>query len=207
MWPTLGQIDFLHSLHSQIQTIVVSDTLHVNANRIDFKMSMCSWSERLKVNVRRNVMYFRKSRVCSKRMICKKWTAVSHSTSVEAEIVSLDADLRLEGIPVRNVSDMVFDVLEFVIGRNVMINIKNTKDEIMTGQENNRQYWLCYSERKVPVSRYSVAPTKTMIRRSRWWSKKTEVRPWHTSLGLTAWIWTDRLIEQACILEYKWHTL
>ena len=41
---------------------------------------------------------------------CKKQTAVSHSSS-EAEIVSLDAALRLEGLPCLDLWDLVIDVL------------------------------------------------------------------------------------------------
>ena len=43
-------------------------------------------------------MHFRKSHVCANMWICKKQTSVSHS-STEAEIISLDAGLRMDGIP------------------------------------------------------------------------------------------------------------
>ena len=42
---------------------------------------------------------------------CKKQTAVSDS-STEADIISLDCGLRLEGIPTLNMWDIVIDVLE-----------------------------------------------------------------------------------------------
>ena len=41
---------------------------------------------------------------------CKKQTAVSHSSS-EAEIIALDAALRLEGLPALNFWELVIDVL------------------------------------------------------------------------------------------------
>ena len=42
---------------------------------------------------------------------CKKRTAVSHN-STEAEVISLDAGLRLEGIPALDVWDIEIDVFE-----------------------------------------------------------------------------------------------
>ena len=43
-------------------------------------------------------MYFRQSYICSFCWMCKKQTAVSHSLT-ESEIISLDAGLRLDGLP------------------------------------------------------------------------------------------------------------
>ena len=42
--------------------------------------------------------------------MCKKQTAVSHS-STESEIISLDAGLRLDGIPALDLWDLIFLVL------------------------------------------------------------------------------------------------
>ena len=42
--------------------------------------------------------------------MCKKQTSVSHS-STEAEIISLGAGLRMDGIPALDLWDMVMDVL------------------------------------------------------------------------------------------------
>ena len=42
--------------------------------------------------------------------MCKKQTSVSHS-STESEIVSLDAGLRMDGIPVLDLWDVVIEVL------------------------------------------------------------------------------------------------
>ena len=46
---------------------------------------------------------------------CKKQTAVSHS-STEAEIISLDAGLRMEGTPATNLSDTIMDFLHLQAG-------------------------------------------------------------------------------------------
>ena len=43
-------------------------------------------------------MHFRKSYVCSNKLMCKKQTSGSHR-STESDIISLDAGLRMDGIP------------------------------------------------------------------------------------------------------------
>ena len=43
--------------------------------------------------------------------MCKKQTSVSHS-STESEIISLDAGLRLDGIPALDLWDLIVSVLE-----------------------------------------------------------------------------------------------
>ena len=69
--------------------------------------SQVAWP--IEINVRRNGMHLRKShRFVPSGWSFNKQTVVSHS-STEAEIISLDANLRLEGIPALNVWDMVLD--------------------------------------------------------------------------------------------------
>ena len=48
--------------------------------------------------------------------MCKKQTSVSHS-STEAEIISLDAGLRMDGIPVLTLWDLVIEVIHSVPNR------------------------------------------------------------------------------------------
>ena len=55
-------------------------------------------------------MYFRKSRICSGQFGCKKQTSVSHS-STESEIISVDSELRLHGLPALDIWDVVIEVL------------------------------------------------------------------------------------------------
>ena len=55
---------------------------------------------------RRNSVHFRKSHVC---IMCKKQTSVSRN-STEAEIISLDAGLRMDGIPALTHWDLVIEV-------------------------------------------------------------------------------------------------
>ena len=47
------------------------------------------------------------------RWMCKKQTSVSHS-STESEVMSLDAGLRMEGIPALDLWDLVIEVLQFL---------------------------------------------------------------------------------------------
>ena len=49
------------------------------------------------------------TRLCQKNWMCKKQTSVSHS-STEAEIISLDAGLRKDGIPALTLWDLVIEV-------------------------------------------------------------------------------------------------
>ena len=69
----------------------------------------------------------------------KKQTAVSHS-STEGEIISLDADLRLEGIPALNVWDMVIDAFGTSSWETSHAE-QNHKEESLTSKERttNRQ--------------------------------------------------------------------
>ena len=55
-------------------------------------------------------MRFRKSYICSNMLdVCKKQTSVSHS-STESEIISLDAELRLDGIIALDLWDLIVSV-------------------------------------------------------------------------------------------------
>ena len=56
-------------------------------------------------------MHFRKPHVRSNQpWMCKKQTSVSHS-STESEIISLEAGLRMDGIPALDLWDLIVTVL------------------------------------------------------------------------------------------------
>ena len=70
--------------------------------------------------------------------MCKKQTSVSHS-STECEIISLDAGLRMDGIPALDIWDLVFEVLPKKSQQNVQGNLlldtpsrKQTKNQVKT---------------------------------------------------------------------------
>ena len=59
--------------------------------------------------IRRGVVHFLKPNVCAMSWTCKKQIAVSHS-STEAEVISLDASLRMEGLPLWTLWGVVIGV-------------------------------------------------------------------------------------------------
>ena len=73
--------------------------------------------------------------------MCKKQTSVSHS-STESEIISLDAGLRLDGLPALELWDLIVSVLGNTIqthegpGRPV-VSDKNERSQGMTNVLNN----------------------------------------------------------------------
>ena len=56
--------------------------------------------------------------------MCKKQTSVSHS-SLEAETISLDAGLRMDGIPALDFWDLVIEVFHSSPNQ-----VNNTKDQV-----------------------------------------------------------------------------
>ena len=56
--------------------------------------------------------------------MCKKQTSVSHS-STEAEIISLDAGLRMDGIPALDLWDLVIEGFLYSPSQ-----LDNTKDQV-----------------------------------------------------------------------------
>ena len=62
-----------------------------------------------KIYFRWNIVHFGKSYVCSNQLDVQE-TSVSHS-STESEIISLDAGLRLDGIPALDLWDLIVAVL------------------------------------------------------------------------------------------------
>ena len=91
--------------------------------------------------------------------MCKKQTSVSHS-STESEIISLDAGLRLDGIPALDLWDLIVSVLENTtqtterLGRPVIIdksqrsqgknNVLNHVDCVPSNVQSSHQAALLY---------------------------------------------------------------
>ena len=78
--------------------------------------------------------------------MCKKQTSVSHS-STEAEIISLDAGLRMDGIPALDLWDLVIDVFHSSPNQ-----LNNTKDQVQgnlsRGTTSNKH---AHNKTKVPT--------------------------------------------------------
>ena len=96
--------------------------------------------------------------------MCKKQTSVSHS-STESDIISLDAGLRLDGIPALDLWDLIVSVLgsttqnhdstgQPVVGRNTshepsqqsrrMFNVMNDVDRVSSNVQFSHQETLLY---------------------------------------------------------------
>ena len=70
------------------------------------RLRFCWRFGRLKLNLRRSLLYLWKPI----SWMCKKQTSISHS-STESEIISLDAGLRMDGVPAVDLWDVVIEVL------------------------------------------------------------------------------------------------
>ena len=65
--------------------------------------------------------------------ICKKQTAVSHS-STEADTIAVDAGLRLEGLPLLSMWDTVTDELEPPVGSSALHNKPKKTESLMAAK-------------------------------------------------------------------------
>ena len=74
--------------------------------------------------------------------MCKKQTSVSHS-STESEIISLDAGLRLDGIPALDFLDLIVAVLQGItyqndqVRRDLCLNQREVRSQISNAKENS----------------------------------------------------------------------
>ena len=105
--------------------IVTWETQHNNADLDCFKTLI--WQETLKTQNQhlRNSVLFGSHTFVPKSWMCKKQSSVSHS-STEAEVISLDAGLRMDGIPAFNPWDLVIEV--FHSSRNQTNKTKDVRE-------------------------------------------------------------------------------
>ena len=80
------------------QYCYVGNTAQQMQIRIVSRFWFCRRPWRLKIDISWTLMHFRKQTFVPISWMCKKQTAVSHS-SKEVEIISLDAGIRMDGIP------------------------------------------------------------------------------------------------------------
>ena len=94
-------------------------------------------------------MHFRMSHVCSNQLwMCKKQTSVSDS-STESEIISLDAGLRMDGIPSLTLWDLVIEIFHFVDVKKHQksqgkISVMENIDSVPSNVQSSRQEALLY---------------------------------------------------------------
>ena len=109
LWQTPESIDFI--IHVNTKSIVMWETLPNNADWDCFKT--LTLQETLKIQnplLEEHLCIFGSHTFVPISWMCKKQTAVSHS-STESEIISLDAGLRLDGIPALDLWDLIVAVL------------------------------------------------------------------------------------------------
>ena len=97
-------------MHVNADNFVVCETRHINADWDCFKILMLH--DTLKTQNHHEVVplcIFGSQTFVPISWMCKKRASVSHS-STEAEIISLDAGLRMDGIPALDLCDFVFKV-------------------------------------------------------------------------------------------------
>ena len=90
--------------------------------------------------------------------MCKKQTAVSHS-STESEIISLDAGLRLDGLPALELRDLIVSVFGSVTqtsDRTVRLVDTERSQKISREDQRAQEYLLCAFKRPVFASRSFV---------------------------------------------------
>ena len=110
LWQTFSTFDLLHTPHEWIRTIL-SCGKHCTTMQIRTVSGLwfCRRPIRFKINIRWILVHIWKWYIRTKSWMCKKQTSVSHS-STDAEILSLDAGLRTDGIPALDLWDLVFEV-------------------------------------------------------------------------------------------------
>ena len=154
MRQTFSTFDFLHSSHKWMQTILScgrhSTTMSIG---IISRFRFCRWLGGFEINIGRNLMHFLESHVRANKLDVQE-TSVSHS-STEAEIIFLDARLRVDGIPALDLWNLVVEV--FHCDQNQLNKTKVQQHRETCGIESNENfnrarqvrvvsYWWCASE-------------------------------------------------------------
>ena len=139
----LESLDFLHSSYMWIQTVLPCGK-HC-ANNADWDcFKTLTLREILKIRntlLEEHCALLEVIHLCLQVGLCKKQTSVSHS-STESEITSLDAGLRIDGLPALELWDLIVSLLRNVTqtpdrsGRPVVTN-KNQRSQGKTNALNN----------------------------------------------------------------------
>ena len=110
LWQTLGTFDLIHSSHMWIQTILscgkYSTTMQI---RIISGLWFCRRSRRLEINIRWTLVHFEKSHVRANKLDVQE-TDFSFRQLYRSWNISLDAGLRMDGIPALDLLDLVIEV-------------------------------------------------------------------------------------------------
>ena len=111
LWQTIRPFDLLHSSYMWLQTILLcANTAKTMQTGTVSRLRFCGRSWGFNIYIRWNFYAFLDVIHLFQQVgMCKKQTAVSHS-STEAEIISIDAGLRMDGIPALDLWDLVLEV-------------------------------------------------------------------------------------------------
>ena len=111
LWQTLGSFGFLHSSHKWIQVIChVGNTAQQCRSGLFQDSDFAGDLEDSKSTSGGTLCIFRSHTFVPISWMCKKQTSDSHR-STESEIMSLDAGLRMDGLPALDLWDLVIEVL------------------------------------------------------------------------------------------------
>ena len=137
MRQTFSMFEFLHSPHKWKQTIL-SCGRHSTTMSIGIipRFRFCRWLGGFEINIGRNLMHFLESHVRANKLDVQE-TSVSHS-STEAEIISLDARLRVDGIPAWDLWKLVVEV--FHCDQNQLNKTKVLQHRETCGIESNENF-------------------------------------------------------------------
>ena len=110
-WDTNGKIDFINSSHKWLPAML-SCVLHSSALSTGFisRLRLFCDLKDSKSTSGRVLCIFGSRTFVPISWMCKKQTSVSHS-STESEIISLDAGLRMDGLPAVDLMDVAMEVI------------------------------------------------------------------------------------------------
>ena len=86
------------------------DVLASTASESPVKTRHESQCRRLKINIKRSSVHIRESHVCANKLDVQETDFRFTHSSMEARIISLDAGLRMDGIPALDLWDLVIEV-------------------------------------------------------------------------------------------------
>ena len=161
-------------------------------------------------------MYRRRSTFVPRSWMCKKQTSVFHS-SIESEIISLDAGLRMDGIPALDLWDVVIEVLHSSNNKKSSIQeasgnrsgfkesagncLRMSCSKLGKGNQNVEQLSDLDHVTTNETSSHNVKRGCTFLKTTRQWSRlssKDEAQWWDTCQGPT------ELRKVGCLTESTW---
>ena len=115
---TLGAFDLTHSSYKWIPVILLCGKHGTPMQiRIVSRPWFCRRPWRLKINIKKNSLHFRKPNLCANKLDVQETDFSLTHSSTEAELISLDAGLRMDGIPALDLWDLAIEIFHSVPNR------------------------------------------------------------------------------------------